>query len=238
LTGGIRFLMNNIKGRVSYATGAPHLQALSLGFSETNANYVWSDNAIKGYTDSGNFTYQNMWGSAIAADAFIPVVPVSEGKDDFGMILTGEYTYGAGDTDEFNGGGFSGLTGLTAQSSTVNTTNLDPGVAGIDGGHNFVLVLLSSVTGQVQITLPPSIGTIVTAGYGEIFSKNDGSLINTPSFKPGSIYNDDSVMFANVMQDFTSNIRAGLEYARFDTHYVSGQDAVDHRIQLSTWYRF
>jgi len=51
-------------------------------------------------------------------------------------------------------------------------------------------------------------------------------------------------MFANVMQNITDNMRMGLEYVRFDTHYVNQTssnhepNALDHRVQFSTYYYF
>ncbi len=243
LNAGVRFLLNDIKGSYAPATGAAKMVPLSIGLSETNANYVWAYN----FGNNQNFNYQNEWGSAIAADILIPFLPVGEDKDDFSVVGTGEWSYGAGDTDGFNGGGFSGLTGLTTPGSSFSTyqANLDPGVAGLTSTGQFQLVLLQNVTGQIQVAFPKSIGTRVTFGYGEIFSPNDGGLTKTPGYSGKSVYNDDSNMFVNIMQDFTPNIRAGLEYARYDTHYVNsttatsaGVDAIDHRIQLSTWYRF
>ena len=152
-------------------------------------------------------------------------------------MITGEWSYGAGDELQFNGGGFTG--GLSAISS-ANGTNLDAGSLGVSTLDGTIsLVQIQSLNAQMQIFLPPSIGTIVTFGYGEIFSPNVLGL-------NGGTWNDDKEMFVNVMQDFTKEIRVGLEYASFDTHYspqfgTAGSkfsDAIDNRVQLSTWYRF
>ena len=229
---GIRFLMNDFKARFCSSTGAAKLMPFSIGLSERNANIVW-DNQTQGVGAGFNYN-QNMWASAIAADVLLPVLPASEGKDDPSIVLTGEWTAGAGDVDQFNGGGFNG--GLNGYTS-ANGHNIDPGIMGGSLAAGFQLVQIQSINAELQAYLPPSIGTIFTLGYGEIFSPN---VIGV-----GGTWNDDKVMFVNVMQDLTKEMRVGLEYASFDTHYSPSfgginkfTDAVDNRVQLSTWYRF
>jgi hypothetical protein len=236
---GIRWTLNDVKGEFCQSTGAPKLMPLSVGLGLRNADYSWNSLTPVGggAANSANLNYnQSMWGSAVAADVLLPVLPVAEGKDDPSIVLTGEWTMGAGDTDAFNGGGFGGNTALST-TSTGFGANLDPGIGGFTAG-NFNLIQLQSLTAQIQIALPKSIGTIVTAGYGEIFTPNGLPLGNT--------VNDDRTMFLNVMQDLTPAIRVGLEYANYDTHYGTAfgnpqylqWDAVDSRVQLSSWYRF
>jgi hypothetical protein len=232
---GLRFLENDIKGRFCSSTGAGKLMPLSIGLSERNGLYSYDTQVHGGGAGFNNNASQ--WGSAVAADVLLPVLPAAEGKDDPSIVITGEWTYGAGDGLQFNGGGFTGgLAGITS----ANGANLDPGIIGtstLDG--TITLMQIQSLNAQMQIFLPPSIGTIVTFGYGEIFSPNVLGL-------NGGTWNDDKEMFVNVMQDMTKEIRVGLEYASFDTHYspqfgTAGSkfsDAIDNRVQLSTWYRF
>ena len=60
------------------------------------------------------------------------------------------------------------------------------------------------------------------------------------------MYNSDVNMFVNIMQDLSKNVRVGLEYAEYATNYLSNNKtetgpnvtAYDHRVQLSSWYRF
>ncbi len=232
---GLRLTLNDVKGELCQSTSAQKLMPLSIGLGLRNAYYSWNSLTPAG---GANFNYnQNMWGSAVAADVLLPVLPVAEGKDDPSIVITGEWTAGAGDSDAFNGGGFGG--GAALVNTAAPFTNLDGTIAGFVGG-NFSLIQVQSLTAQIQIALPKSIGTIFTAGYGEIFTPNGLPL--------GDSYNDDKTMFVNVMQDFTPEIRAGLEVASYDTHYGSPfgtnvaqypqWDAIDNRIQLSSWYRF
>ncbi len=151
--------------------------------------------------------------------------------------MTGEWTAGKGDSDEMLWNG-----GLPALSTTANGLNLDPGVAGFDANNNLTLVDIQSWNGQAQFHFSKDMGIFLTVGYGEVFSDNLGGLASGAA--AGKLYNDGSVIFANLVHDF-NNIRAGLEYDRFDTHYVtgpagtgSGSDAIDHRVMVSSWYRF
>lgn len=239
---GVRFLFNDMKGFFCSATGADKLMPLSLGISGRNALFVWGDGLSKPIPDKLD---QSIWASAIAADVLIPVLPAAEGKDDPSIVLTGEYTYGAGDTLPFNGGGFGGSTAIGSYTSGApalaaipgnanSFTEIDNGaVAGKAGG--LTPVQLQSFNGQIQITLPKSVGTIVSAGYGEIFCLN-ASIAQLGAAGPS--YNDDANYFVNVMQDLSKSTRVALEYDTFMTHYVNGTQGTDNRLQLSTWYRF
>lgn len=248
LNAGVRLVLNDMKGYFCSSTGATKLQPLSLGISERNADYWWSDGKDNNVLD------QNVWGSAVAADVLLPVLSAEEGKDDPSIVLTGEWTVGAGDTLPFNGGGFGGLS--TSFSSVTNSgggytygtpaagsgvyTVLDGGEGTAYAGSNGLqLIQLQSYNAQIQITLPRSIGTIITGGYGEVFASNDNAFATALGT---TLYNDDSNWFVNAMQDVSKNVRVGLEVAQYMTHYTAAtnnvQNPVDNRVQLSTWYRF
>jgi hypothetical protein len=232
---GLRLTLNDIKGEFCQSTGGYALKPLSIGLGLRNSLITWD--SLTGAAGANFNINQSMWASAVAADVLIPVLSTTEekAKDDVSVVLTGEWTMGAGDTDAFNGGGFTGLTGFTSATAGVGT-NIDGGILG-SNGTSLQLVQIQSLTAQMQIALPKSIGAIITVGYGEIFSPNALGL--------GATWNDDKVMFANVMEDLTPAIRVGLEYASYDTHYSPAfggvnnfTDAIDNRCQLSTWYRF
>ena len=73
------------------------------------------------------------------------------------------------------------------------------------------------------------------AGYGQTSSSNAGALGATA----GSVtYTKAQVYYANVYHNFTNQIRAGFEYAYFDTTYSDGVIAHNNRFQVSTWFRF
>jgi len=227
---GIRFLMNDITGHYCSSTGAGKMMPLSVGISGRNALYVWGSGA--GGTDKLD---ASMWASAIAADVLLPVLPANKDKDDPSVVLTAEYSYGAGDTLPFNGGGFGGIAAIGSDVAVPPTyganTETDTGaVAPVGGG--LTPLLIQHYNGQIQIFLPPSIGTIFTGGWGEVYASNTGSLGGAVS------YNDDSNWFVNCMQDVTKDVRVAVEFDQFTTHYTNGQTPSDNRLQLSTWYRF
>ena len=219
--GGIRFSLGSLKGRFALPTNPVNAVPFSIGLSGTLRNYAY------GTAGSNVNLNQGAQGQAVAADAMIPVLPLDDQGDGPSLVLAGEWTAGTGDGDQL-----FGWTGGTAPlSAAANGINLDAGVAGFSGA-NFTLLDLQSWQGQLQFHLPKSCATFITAGYGETYSDNVGTVAGT--------YNDESVMFANVVHDFNPNVRAGVEYDRFDTHYIAGAgfDAVDHRVLVTSWYRF
>jgi hypothetical protein len=256
---GARLVMDGWTSQFCGATGASKPAPLSLGISGTEREFKWDGNIAT--ASDANFAYDT-WGKAIAADALIPIIPF-DGKDSCSLVVTGEWSAGAGYGDEFPS--WSG--GASALTEASGNPDLDSGVGMLDSRNgvspigtaganvgNFTLVELQSKNAQIQFHLPPSIGTFFTFGYGQIASPNVSDLqyayngvANAAAGKFGSIYNLDSATFANVMQDFGPNIRAALEFDSFYTHYTGvttasafdpGQGARDNRIQLSTWYRF
>jgi len=230
--GGIRFLFDGWKGRFASPVGPVNNVPLSVGISGTLRTYAYG-------TAGTNVSLSQIGqGQAVALDALIPIVP-DDGGDGPSLVLTGEWTAGNGDGDQM----FLWNGGLPALSAATNGLNLDPGVAGFDGKGNFTLVDIQSWNGQLQFQFPKSWNTFLTAGYGEVFSDNVGGLAGGAA--AAKLYNDDSVMFANLFHDFSPNFRAGVEYDRFDTHYAtgplgtgSGSDAIDHRVMVSSWVRF
>ncbi len=219
--GGVRFLLGDWKGSFAAPTGAVNAVPFSIGLSGTLRNYTY------GAAGTNVDLNQNAQGQAVAVDALVPVAPVDEAGDSPSLILTGEWTAGKGDADQM----FLWTGGLAPLSTATNGINLDAGVAGFQNG-NFTLVDMQSWNGQVQLQLPKAWSTFLTAGYGEMFSDNVRNL--------GGTYDDDNVMFANLLHDFNAEVRAGVEYDRFDTHYTAGagSNALDHRIMVSGWYRF
>ncbi len=249
--GALKFIIGGWKGRFGMATGPVNTVPFSIGVSGTDRNYAWPT----AWNNPGNYDLNNYtWAQSLAIDALIPLLPF-DGKDGPAVVATGEWTTGTGDGDMFPywTGGLPALANANNAAVTVgNNTlspNLDAGIAGFDPSNNFTLIKVQSWNGQVQIHGPKSWGTFLTAGYGEIFSPNIGGLSAWNPAKAGGAgmsagsYNDDQVMFANIMHDFTSNIRLAVEYARIATNYLKTATAPEqvwlgHRFQVSAWYRF
>lgn len=220
--GGLRFsLGGGPKARFASPVGPVNAVPFSIGLSGTLRNYAYGTAGTNVDLD------KTAQGEAVAVDLQLPVVPTNAEGDSPSLVLTGEWTGGKGDADQL----FLWTGGLAPLSTASNGINLDAGVGGFQNG-NFVLVDMQSWDGQLQFQFPKAWATFVTAGYGENFSDNVGNL--------GGTYNDGSVIFANLLHDFSAQVRAGVEYDRFETHYLAGvgSNALDHRIMVSSWYRF
>jgi hypothetical protein len=218
---GIRFKLNDWTSQFSYATGASKLVPLSVGISGTYRTYDYLP------TTAGAFKLDSFAGQGVAVDAQIPVLTATDAnvKDNSTLILTGEWMIGEGVADALNGWNGGG------ESTPTDMEGLDAGIVGSATGLTNLIIDDQSWNAQLQFHLPQSIGTYLTFGYGEVYSDNARRMT-------GATYNDDNGIFVNVVQDFTNNIRAGVEYARFQDNYLNNDYGVDHRIQLSTWYRF
>jgi len=229
--GGLRIKLNDWESQFAYATGGSKLVPLSIGISGTLRTYemfpYFYNLQTKAYTQvTGQGPTSDITGDGIAIDAQIPVLTATAQKDDVTMILCGEWMTGYGVADALNGWNGGGAT------APAYSNGLDSGIAGTLTNANGAVSLINdtSYNVQMQFHLPQSIGTYLTVGYGETYSNNARSM-------SGASYNDVNGMFANLVQDFTGNIRAGVEYSRFQDNYFVGSP-VDHRLQLSTWYRF
>jgi hypothetical protein len=229
--GGLRIKLNDWESQFAYATGGSKLVPLSIGISGTLRTYemfpYFYNLQTKAYTQvTGQGPTSDITGDGIAIDAQIPVLTATAQKDDVTMILCGEWMTGYGVADALNGWNGGGAT------APAYSNGLDSGIAGTLTNANGAVSLINdtSYNVQMQFHLPQSIGTYLTVGYGETYSNNARSM-------SGASYNDINGMFANLVQDFTGNIRAGVEYSRFQDNYFVGSP-VDHRLQLSTWYRF
>lgn len=222
--GGIRLTLGGMKARYSLPIGAVNSVPFSIGLSGTLRSYTY------GAPASVVSLNQSAQGQAVAVDTIIPLLPVDDSGNGPSLVLAGEWTIGNGDADQM----FGWTGGLGAMSAgTTFGASLDAGVAGYTPAGSFTLVDIQSWNGQLQFHLPKDWASFITAGYGETFSDNVANL-------KGATFNDNYVLFANVVHDFNSNIRAGVEYDRFDTHYVAGTgyDALDHRVMAAGWYRF
>lgn len=216
-SGGIRLLLNDWKGEFSYATGGSHKAPMSIGISGTLRTYA--NGAALGNNWSNTF-YQ---GKAVDVDAMIPIVPAGD-NDEVSLTATGEWVAGTGAGDVYDGLSY----GVGTNPGTYAFDNI--AIAGISGGK-FTLINTQGWNAQLQFHLPKSWGTFLTAGYGEVFSDNVGTIT-------GGTFNDDQNVFANIMEDFTDNVRVALEVDLPQTHYLTGEVAKDTRIAMGTWYRF
>lgn len=227
LDAGLKYTIASWTAGFASYTGDVSTQPFSVALSGTMREFQ----TAKSGTLSDGLTKTT--GTAWAADAMIPVLPSADGKETGNTItLTGEFSNGTGDADAFPSwtGGLSQYpTGSNAQANT----NLDVGQGVIDSSNVFHLMKIQTWNAQLQYHLPASIRSFITLGHAELWASN------LHLFASGTGNYDRSKMdFINFFHDFTPQIRAGLEYAKFTTHYVDRSNPNDERWQVSTYFRF
>jgi hypothetical protein len=222
---GVRWSYKNRKSGFAAANSDIKIQPLSVAVS----------GAVRSYTvpTSATDAVQNgQTGAAFAVDAQVPLLAADGDSSAGSLTLTAEYTSGTGYGDEFSGWS-GGLPQLVNKGAPANP-NLDKGLGGFDASGNFHLVQLDSVNVQLQYHLSRGFFDV---GYGLLHSNNIGS-INT-----ANPYDRAESLFVNYLHNFTKQLRAGLEYAQFTTHFAGGTtsgtgSATDNREMLATYYRF
>jgi len=179
-------------------------------------------------------------GTAIAVDAFLPVIPGSLDKKGNSLTLNGEFASGYGTADLYTGLGGVG----TAYPTLPNPTNLnpapvyapdiDPGIAQYDGAGGLHLIQWNSFLIGAQYYLPVMDGRFwVSGNYSHMTSAN------VQRFGPPAKVRSDLDWFdVNFFADITPAVRSGIEYANTHDKYGDGTNAINHRVQLSMFYIF
>jgi len=200
--------------------------------------------------------------SALAVDAFIPVIPGSKENKDNSFSIQGEFTTGKGYGDQFTSGGM-GINmpatqplamGQTACPATgvqpagcaipaAYTPGIDNGIAtwtGTGAGETPALQLipLTSYLIGAQYYFPGVDGKIfVTGNYSHV--QLGDSLRSLATAAQATSWGSALDWFdANLFFDPFNATRFGLEYANFNTQYVDGAHAINHRIQFSGFFIF
>lgn len=228
---GTRWVYKGRRAGYTSAIADVQAQPMSLGFSGTIRKY--QTGITGGATDAKN----HYIGSAFAVDAMVPIM-ASASEKEYGNTLSFscEFTIGRGYADQFSG--WSG--NISQLPNTVppgNTTNLDAGMGGYNSDGVFSLINLQTLTAQFQYHFPEKFlgGTYTTLGYGRLYSNNVASMIPVTA---NIAYDSVQTYFLNVFHDFTRQIRVGLEYGLFATHYVDGAQPKNVRVQGAAWFRF
>jgi hypothetical protein len=210
------------------ASGDVKAEPLSVGLSATFREFVTPKSAS---ADSELNTHH---GQGLAADILVPLLPAHDAVTAGSLVLTGEISGGTGYADAFpNWSG--GLTQMnTGGAGLSGNTNLDAGQGGYEANGSFRLIRMRTWNAQLQYQLPGEMNSFVTLGYSKLDAFRVGGL--TPG--GANLYDGTSMLFANIFHDCTKQIRVGLEYAKFTTHYVDGMSVADNRVQLNGYFRF
>jgi len=227
---GARLTSSRRSSGFASASGDVSNEAMSLALTGTRRDFTTPDSAAVTSAQTHHV------GNALAVDFLFPLIASHDGAIENTLTWTGEYSTGDGYGDAFPS--WTGnLAALPAAGLGVsNETNLDAGQGGFDASGDFHLVKLQTWNTQLQYHLPSSWHAFVTVGYTELRSNNAKDL--SPIVATKTIYDQSHLTFLNIFHDCTKQIRVGLEYAEMSTHYIDDVQPIDHRYQISTFFRF
>ena len=208
LQGGVKINIPSITGVQSIGSTATTISPLSVAVTGAYRWFKLANTAtVTGAATGTNTTATtNVNGSAIAVDAFIPVITAKQ-RGTFALSLLGEATTGSGYADLFSGltggAGIGAPTGVTA-AGYAPFVNIDAGNAGWDINGTLRTVEWRTLLLDAQI----SFGNWVLAGnYSNVYSDNIQLFTGANWYQ--QVWWD-----ANLIWDPWPGVRFGLEYAR------------------------
>lgn len=228
LDAGIRVLASGRRAPYTMYNGDLKADPMSLGISGT-ARAVQVP--VPGTTTSSN-TYG---GYGVAVDGMIPLIASDDEKDTSGTLaLMGEFSAGRGYGDEYPS--WSGGIAQTAQGASgaaANAPSLDRGLGAFNASGNFALVSLRSFHLSLQWHMPAGWDSFMTVGYAQLLASNLSDFGSA-----AALHDRVETAFVNLFHDFTKQVRAGAEYAYFQTRYLDGTFAHNTRVGVSAYLRF
>ncbi|MBV9945886.1 MAG: hypothetical protein JOZ69_03460 [Myxococcales bacterium] len=237
---GLRFAVDSVTGLQTIGAAGTQLSPLSIAATGLLRQVrVDSPPAAKPTTTTNIVT------SAIALDAFIPIIPAKKDKKGNSLSAHAEFTTGYGHADQFTG--LTGGAGLptyntAAMGARQQVANIDPGVVGFAGDYGIHGIQWTTYLIGGQYYFPGLDGRLWIAGsYSHIESNNIQNMVlgsPTAPIGPGALTKAEDWFDVNLFGDPTPATRFGLEYSNFNTQYVDGQHAINHRVQFSGFFIF
>jgi hypothetical protein len=181
--------------------------------------------------------------SAIAANAFIPVIPGSKDHKDNSFALNGEFSTGYGAADQYTGLtggiGFAAYPGVNGAAGTAYSPNIDPGIVTFDYAGKLHGIQWTAWLFGAQYYLPGVDGKIFISGnYSHMQSANSHYYTVGTLGSPASVVAASDWFDVNLFGDLAPSTRFGIEYANYNTMYVDGVHAINHRVQFSGFFMF
>jgi hypothetical protein len=234
---GIRFSSDKWTGYHTSGSTGSAIQPVSIAVTGDLRNYSVQDFTTKGYA--------NKVTSALAIDAYIPVIPASAGHKGNSFNIYGEFVTGYGDADVYSGlnsgvTNASRTTGTGAAATTAAfTSNVDPGLVVLDNAGGLHAVQYTTGFVGAEYYLPGTDGKYwVSGNYSHLTSANAHYYTGAGYAKATAVISDTDWFDVNLFGDITPAVRLGVEYANFNNQYVDGGHAINHRVQLSAFYIF
>jgi hypothetical protein len=260
LEAGVRMAINNWTGVMTNGASGTSMQPASIGVSGNYRNVVIPALMLPGASDpttgvSPPIPTVNLAMESIAADAYVPIIPVSKGHRANALSVHGEYVYGQGIADLYTGltGGivFPFLTNTTAQNpAPVYSAPIDNGLVAFDSNGNLHYVEWTSMLAGLQYYLPIGEGRVFIVGnYGHMESNNTSQFVAARSAIDDPTSNHQNVSGAGVRKsidlidgslfvDAWTGVRFGVEGAYYMDHYVDGVTANNVRIDVGGLFIF
>lgn len=243
---GLRLSVDSWKGTQTIASTGTQTAPLSIAVTGLLRNV-----AVNQFTSGTSKYTNNLTMTALAIDAFVPIVPGTikagnSGKRDNSLSLQGEFATGFGYADMYQsttfgvgfptpaGAGFT--TTATSVKATYYSPDIDPGVVTYDAAGKLHAIELTTYIFGAQYYLPYVDGKLWIAGN---YSHQESANSHYYTFgSPGSVLAAIDWFDVNLFTDPVPGIRFGLEYANTRDTYVSGVFAINHRAQLSGFLVF
>jgi hypothetical protein len=175
--------------------------------------------------------------SAIAADAFIPIIPGTKDHKGNSLAVNGEFTTGYGDADQFTG--LTGGVGFPTPAASPSTyaPDIDAGIVTFDYKGKLHGIQWTTWLFGGQYYLPGVDGKIFISGnYSHTQSANSHYYAVGSLGSPKSVIAASDWFDVNLFADMTPAIRWGIEYANTNSMYVDGVHSINHRIQFSGFF--
>jgi hypothetical protein len=230
---GVRFALDSWTGVQTIGATGTQISPLSFGVSGLLRHVAVDNYAAKP-------TYTNDLGmSAIAFDAFVPVIPGTKHKKDNSLSLNGELATGYGFADMYTG--FTGGVSFPALPNTAGAAtpptyapDIDNGIVTYDAAGKLHGIQWTSYLLGLQYYLPGVDGKLwISGNYSHISSSNVHYYATPTSALLLEDWFDVNLFIAPAPA-----LRVGIEYANFNSKYVDGQRAINHRGQLSGFFVF
>jgi hypothetical protein len=235
---GLRFAVNSWTGAQTNGSTGSTVAPLSIA-----ATGLLRQGAVKQFAVNPKYT-NNLTLSAIAVDAFLPVIPGTKENKDNSFSFNGEFSTGYGYADMFTstnfgvgfptpaGAGFT--TTPTSVKAAFFSPDIDPGIVTYDANGHLHGIQITGWLFGAQYYLPGVDGKIWISGN---YSHQQSANSHDYGFGGTPLYAQDW-FDVNLFFDPVPAVRVGLEYANTNDCYVDGIHSINHRGQISGFFLF
>jgi hypothetical protein len=229
--GGLRLAIDSWTGVQTVGSAGTQISPLSVAVTGL-VRHV----AVNSFPVNGTNTTDLTMG-AVAADAFVPVIPGTKESKDNSLSLNGEFSTGYGDADMYTG--LTGGVGFPAPATGSYSPDIDPGVVTFDYAGKLHGIQWTSYLMGLQYYVPGTDGKLwISGNYSRLQSANihyyaEGTIGSASSLMHASNWFD-----VNLFVEPLPAVRFGVEFATTKTTYVDSIYAINHRGQLSGFFIF